>query len=38
MLEHVGPDFPMTEADVRIRQEILLAMTGYKVKVKVNAA
>ena len=37
MLEHVGPDFPMTEAAVRIRQEKLLAMADYKVKVKVNA-
>jgi sugar/nucleoside kinase (ribokinase family) len=38
MLEHVGPEFPMTEARVRTRQEQLLAMTDYKVKVKVNAA
>ncbi len=37
MIENVGPDFVMTEAMIRTRQERLLAMTGYKVNVAVNA-
>ncbi|MEE8578080.1 MAG: PfkB family carbohydrate kinase [candidate division Zixibacteria bacterium] len=37
MIEHVGPDFKMTEAIVRERQQKLLAMDDYKVKVSVNA-
>jgi len=38
MLEHVGPDFPLTEAEVRRRQKTLLAKRDYKVDVKVNVA
>lgn len=37
MVENSGPDFSMTEAMIRARQEQLLAMDGYKVKVKVNS-
>jgi sugar/nucleoside kinase (ribokinase family) len=37
MIENVGPDFVMTEAMIRTRQERLLAMSGYKVHVAVNA-
>ncbi|MBI5266611.1 MAG: ribokinase [candidate division Zixibacteria bacterium] len=37
MIEHVGPDFPMSESAIRTRQERLLAMRGYKVQVAVNA-
>lgn len=37
MIENVGPDFPMTEAAIRTRQERLLAQSGYKVQVTVNA-
>jgi len=33
MIEQVGPDFTMTESEVRLRQEKLLAMEGFKVKV-----
>ncbi len=36
MIENVGPDFEMTEAMIRNRQEHLLAKTDYKVKVAVN--
>ncbi len=36
MIENVGPDFEMTEAMIRARQEQLLAKTDYKVKVAVN--
>ncbi len=32
MIEQVGPDFIMTEAEVRRRQATLLAMDNYKVK------
>jgi len=38
MLEHVGPDFPLAEKEVRRRQATLLEKTDYKVDVKVNAA
>lgn len=38
MLENVGPEFPLTESEVRRRQEILLSKEGYKVDVKINAA
>lgn len=37
MIENVGPDFPMTEAAIRTRQERLLAKRGYKVRVAINA-
>ncbi len=37
MLEQVGPDFTLTEAEVRRRQETLLAKDDYKVDVRVNA-
>ena len=37
MIENVGPDFEMSEAMIRRRQEKLLAMTDFKVKVAVNA-
>jgi len=37
MIEHIGPDFPMTESAIRVRQEQLLKMSGYKVRVTVNA-
>lgn len=37
MIENVGPDFKMTEAMIRERQEKLLAMDNYKVKVACNA-
>ncbi|RME28891.1 MAG: hypothetical protein D6800_03410 [Candidatus Zixiibacteriota bacterium] len=37
MIEHVGPDFPLTETAVRQRQEQLLGMTGFKAAVTVNA-
>ena len=36
MLEHIGPDFPLTETEVRRRQATLLAKQDYKVNVKVN--
>ncbi|MEW6412065.1 MAG: PfkB family carbohydrate kinase [Candidatus Zixiibacteriota bacterium] len=36
MIENVGPDFEMTEAMIRERQEQLLAKSDYKVKVAVN--
>jgi sugar/nucleoside kinase (ribokinase family) len=38
MLEHVGPDFPLSEEEVRRRQNVLLSKSNYKVDVKVNAA
>lgn len=38
MLEHIGPDFPLTEAEVRRRQATLLAKADYKVDVRVNVA
>ncbi len=38
MLEHVGPDFPLTEAEVRRRQAALMSKEDYKVDVKVNVA
>lgn len=37
MIEHCGPDFEMTEAMIRSRQEKLLAMNDFKVRVAVNA-
>ncbi|MEW6050432.1 MAG: PfkB family carbohydrate kinase [Candidatus Zixiibacteriota bacterium] len=37
MIEYVGPDFVMTESLVRARQQTLLAMSDYRVKVAVNA-
>jgi sugar/nucleoside kinase (ribokinase family) len=37
MIENVGPDFAMTEAMIRTRQERLLKMDSYKVNVAVNA-
>jgi len=37
MIENSGPDFEMTEAMIRRRQEKLLAMSDFKVKVAVNA-
>ena len=36
MIENVGPMFTMTEAMIRERQEKLLAMDGFKLKVGVN--
>lgn len=36
MIEHVGPDFAMTEAEIRRRQATLLEMRDYKVRVGVN--
>jgi len=36
MIENSGPDFPMTEALIRKRQEELLAANGYNVKVNCN--
>lgn len=36
MIENVGPDFLMTEENIRQRQKKLLAQTDYKVKVLVN--
>jgi sugar/nucleoside kinase (ribokinase family) len=36
MLENSGPDFPLTEAEVRRRQETLMAMNNFRVKVAVN--
>ena len=36
MLENTGPDFPLTEAEVRRRQETLMAMNDFRVKVAVN--
>ncbi|HWR83949.1 MAG TPA: PfkB family carbohydrate kinase [Candidatus Deferrimicrobium sp.] len=38
MIEHVGPDFPMTEAAVRSRQEELLRVTDFRLDVGVNSA
>jgi hypothetical protein len=38
MLEHVGSEFPLTENEVRRRQETLLSKRDYKLRVKVNAA
>lgn len=38
MIEHVGPDFPLTETAVRKRQEHLLSMTDFQVRVGVNSA
>ena len=37
MIEHVGPDFEMTEALVRRRQERLLAIEDFKPAVAVNS-
>lgn len=37
MIENVGPDFVMSESLVRARQEKLLAMSNYRVRVAVNA-
>jgi sugar/nucleoside kinase (ribokinase family) len=37
MLENVGPDFPMSEAMIRERQEKLLAMEDFRLTVAVNA-
>lgn len=36
MIEHVGPDFPMSEEMIRTRQEKLLAQTNFKLSVGVN--
>jgi sugar/nucleoside kinase (ribokinase family) len=36
MIENTGPDFSMTEAMIRGRQEKLLAMTDFKVAVAIN--
>ncbi len=36
MIENTGPDFPMSEAMIRERQEKLLPMTDYKVVVACN--
>jgi sugar/nucleoside kinase (ribokinase family) len=36
MIENSGPDFSMTEAMIRERQQKLLAIDGFKVKVGVN--
>jgi sugar/nucleoside kinase (ribokinase family) len=36
MIEQVGPDFELTEAEVRRRQQTLLAMTDFKPAVAVN--
>jgi sugar/nucleoside kinase (ribokinase family) len=36
MIEQVGPDFVMIEEEVRGRQQKLLAMSDFKVDVKVN--
>ncbi len=36
MIENTGPDFPMTEIAIRRRQEQLLALDGFRVKVAVN--
>ncbi len=36
MIENVGPDFKMNETMIRMRQEKLLEMTDFKVKVAVN--
>ncbi len=38
MIEHVGPDFAMTENEIRRRQETLLAMGGFRPRVAVNMA
>ncbi len=37
MIEHSGPDFPMSEAAVRHRQESLLTMEDFKPAVTINA-
>lgn len=37
MIENTGPDFPMTEASIRKRQEQLLATEGFRVQVAVNS-
>ena len=37
MIEQVGPEFEITEAEVRERQERLLAQTDFKVPVAVNS-
>jgi len=36
MIEHVGPEFPLTETAVRQRQEQLLRMANFKPEVAVN--
>jgi sugar/nucleoside kinase (ribokinase family) len=36
MIEHVGPDFPMNEQTIRLRQEKLLAKSKFKLAVTVN--
>jgi hypothetical protein len=36
MIEQVGPEFEMSEAAIRARQETLLTQTGFKVPVAVN--
>jgi len=36
MIEHTGPDFPLAERAVRARQEELLALADYRVRVAVN--
>ncbi|MFH2036968.1 MAG: PfkB family carbohydrate kinase [Candidatus Zixiibacteriota bacterium] len=33
MIEHVGPDFPLVESDVRKRQDRLLSLENYKIKI-----
>lgn len=37
MIEHVGPDFPLSEQAVRQRQEKLLTMTDFKLAVTANS-
>jgi sugar/nucleoside kinase (ribokinase family) len=36
MIEHAGPDFALTESEVRRRQQTLLAMSDFKLAVAVN--
>jgi sugar/nucleoside kinase (ribokinase family) len=36
MIEHVGPEFPLTESAVRARQKTLLAMADFRPAVTVN--
>jgi sugar/nucleoside kinase (ribokinase family) len=38
MIEHVGPDFPLSEWAVRERQEKLLQKTGFKIAVRQSPA
>jgi hypothetical protein len=36
MIEQIGPDFEMTEQEVRVRQTKLLNMADFRVDVRVN--